>query len=318
MTTRREFLKATAAFTLAGCANPPATKKDAPVVDTHLHCFAGKNDSRFPYHRNGPYQPEAPATPQRLLELMDGAGVTYAIVVHPEPYQDDHRYLEYCLEVGRGRLKGTCLFFAGRSQGMADLVKRLPIVAARIHAYAPERLPPFGKPELRELWRQIADLGIAVQIHLEPRYAPGFEPLIKEFPQTTVIIDHLGRPLQGTPEEHAVVIGWGKLKNTLIKLSAFQPETQYPHRDITPAIRGPDDLRRRVRREGDGRKLPGRPRAGALLHQPLLRRRSGEGPRRHRRAALPTFFVVANGRKAPSPSSGPPGATRRAFRRPIL
>ena len=130
------------------------------------------------------------------------------------------------------------------------LVKRNPgkIVAARIHAYAPERLPPFGKPELRELWRQIADLGIAVQIHLEPRYAPGFEPLIKEFPQTTVIIDHLGRPLQGTPEEHAVVIGWGKLKNTLIKLSAFQPETQYPHRDITPAIRaladayGPDRM----------------------------------------------------------------------------
>jgi predicted TIM-barrel fold metal-dependent hydrolase len=179
---------------------------------------------------------------------MEGAEVDYAIVVHPEPYQDDHRYLEHCLDVGRGRLKGTCLFFAGQPDGMDDLVKRLPIVAARIHAYAPERLPPFGKLELRALWRRIADLGIMVQLHFEPRYAPGFDSLIREFPSTTVILDHLGRPLQGTPEEHAVVLGWAKLKNTVIKLSAFSPRTQYPHRDVAPVIRaladayGPDRM----------------------------------------------------------------------------
>ena len=248
MATRREFLKATAAITLAGCAAPQGKKGAAPVVDTHLHCFAGKDDPKFPYHANAPYKPDAPATPQRLLELMDGAGVDRAIVVHPEPYQDDHRYLDHCLAVGKGRLKGTCLFFAGRSEKMADLVKRLPIVAGRIHAYNPERLPPFGKPELRALWKQIADLGLMVQLHFEPRHAPGFEPLIREFPGTTVIVDHLGRPLQGTPEEHAVVVGWGKLKNTVIKLSAFAPSSQYPHRDIAPSVRrladafGPDRM----------------------------------------------------------------------------
>ena len=43
-----------------------------------------------------------------------------------------------------------------------------------------------------------------MQLHLEPRYAPGFEPLIREF-RTPVIIDHLGRPFQGTPREHAVL-----------------------------------------------------------------------------------------------------------------
>lgn len=244
MTTRREFLKSTAALALL----PAMKQAAAPVVDTHLHCFAGKDSPTFPYHANAPYRPEAPATPERLLELMKGAGVDRAIVVHPEPYQDDHRYLEHCLEVGKGKLKGTCLFFAGRDEGMNDLVKRLPIVAARIHAYAPERMPPFGKPELRALWKRIADLGLMVQLHFEPKHAPGFEPLIQEFPGTTVLIDHLGRPMQGTPEEHAVVVGWGKLKNTVIKLSAFQPDTQYPHRDIAPSIRaladayGPDRM----------------------------------------------------------------------------
>lgn len=220
-------------------ASPP---NRPPVIDTHLHCFAGANDERFPYHERAPYRPEAAATPEHLLACMDGAGVDYAIVVHPEPYQDDHRYLEHCLKVGGERLKGTCLFFADRPgsiDGLEPLVKRLPgqIVAARVHAYAPERLPPFGRPELRNLWKRAADLGLAMQLHFEPRYAPRFEPLIREFRETTVIVDHMGRPFQGTPEEHEVVIGWSRLPNTILKIASVPQKTSYPHRDIGPVIR---------------------------------------------------------------------------------
>ncbi len=211
------------------------------VVDTHLHCFAG-NDSRFPYHRRAPYRPDAVASPEHLLKCMDGAGVDYAIVVHPEPYQDDHRYLEHCLDVGGDRLKGTCLFFADRpglSTGMRSLLERNAgrIVAARVHAYAPGRLPPFGSRELHELWRTATDLGLAVQLHFEPRYAPGFEPLIRKFTQTTVIIDHLGRPMQGTPEEHDVVVRWSRFPNTIMKVSSLPDQNKYPHRDVAPVIR---------------------------------------------------------------------------------
>lgn len=91
------------------------------VVDTHLHCFAGSSDTRFPYHPRAPYRPDAAAPPELLLQRMDGAGVDRAIVVHPEPYQDDHRYLEHCLEVGGERLKGTCLFFADRPASIARM-----------------------------------------------------------------------------------------------------------------------------------------------------------------------------------------------------
>jgi len=211
------------------------------VVDTHLHCFAGE-DPRFPYHARAPYRPADPASPEHLLRCMDGASVDFAIVVHPEPYQDDHRYLAHCLDVGGGRLKGTCLFFADRpgfAIGMQSLVKanRDRIVAARIHAYAPDRLPPFGTRELRQLWKTAADLGLAIQLHFEPRYAPGFEPLIREFRDTTVIIDHLGRPMQGTIEEHDVVVGWSRFPNTVMKVSSLPDQTSYPHRDVAPVIR---------------------------------------------------------------------------------
>jgi predicted TIM-barrel fold metal-dependent hydrolase len=243
---RREFLLSTAATSLgvtqlASTADSSAKAASrSPIVDCHVHCFAGRNDARFPYHPRGPYQPEAAATPQHLLKAMSEGGIDYAIIVHPEPYQDDHRYLEYCLNVGKGRLRGTCLFFANQPASVAkmpELVKRLPIVAARIHAYAPDRLPPFGKPELREFWKTASDLGIAVQLHFEPRFAAGFEPLIKEFSSTTVIIDHLGRPFPGTPEDHERVVQWAKLKNTVMKLSAIPPQDTYPHRDIRPVIK---------------------------------------------------------------------------------
>jgi predicted TIM-barrel fold metal-dependent hydrolase len=120
---------------------------------------------------------------------------------------------------------------------LPNLVKRLPIVAVRIHAYAPERLAPFGRPELRDLWTRAGELGIAVQIHFEPRYAARFEPYIREFSDTKVIIDHLGRPFQGTPDEYAVVLRWSRFKNTVMKLSAAPAPETYPHRQIGPIIR---------------------------------------------------------------------------------
>lgn len=241
MPTRREFIAAASALAIveqpAYAGRPP---ERTPVVDTHLHCFAGKDNDKFPYHKDGPYKPDDAATPELLLTCMKEAGVDYAIVVHPEPYQDDHRYLEHCLAVGKGKLKGTCLFFADREDTPAKikaLAKKVPLVAARVHAYQADRLPPFGKPELKALWKAAADAGIAVQLHFEPKYAEGFEPYIKEFKDTRVFIDHMGRPFQGTEKEYAVVLTWAKFDNVVMKLSAVPNKGMYPHRDPQPVVK---------------------------------------------------------------------------------
>ncbi|MEZ6110591.1 MAG: amidohydrolase family protein [Pirellulaceae bacterium] len=259
---RRHFIRSSAAATggalAASCDTGPlaglawadeSNSADMPRVDTHLHCFAGDRDERFPYHARAPYKPAEAATPEHLLHCMDGARIDYAIVVHPEPYQDDHRYLEHCLQIGKGRLKGTLLLFADRPGSVAklpELAKRLDVVATRVHAYAPDRLPPFGKPELRDYWRAATEAGLAMQLHFEPRWAEGFEPLIADFRDTRVIIDHLGRPLQGTPDEHERVIRWARFPNTVMKISSLPETRSYPHRDIRPIVKrlveayGPD------------------------------------------------------------------------------
>ncbi len=241
--TRRRVLQLGAAASLTAIAPAAPAQVDgqpAPRVDAHLHFFAGNSDSRFPYHERAPYQPDAAATPEHLLRCMQDGGVDYAIVVHPEPYQDDHRYLEHCLAVGKGKLKGTLLLFADREGSLAkmpELCRKLSPVSVRVHAYAPDRLPPFGQASLRRLWTTAGEHGLAVQLHFEPRYAPGFEPLIREFAKTRVIVDHMGRPFQGTPQEHAVVLRWARFENTVMKLSAIPEPRMYPHRDIAPIIR---------------------------------------------------------------------------------
>ena len=239
---RRNWIQGSAGAVAAmAIGKAQAVQASAPVVDTHLHCFGG-TDSKFPYHPRAPYRPANAAPPQHLLKCMDDGGVDFAVVVHPEPYQDDHRYLEHCLHIGGERLKGTCLFFSDRPgsvEKMKPLVENNPgqIVAARLHAYAPDRLPPFGTQELRRLWQTATDLGLAMQLHFEPRYAPALEPLVREFRKTTVVIDHLGRPMQGTVKEHDVVVAWSRFPNTVMKVSALPDQNKYPHRDVRPIVR---------------------------------------------------------------------------------
>ena len=78
------------------------------LVDTHVHLF---DPTRFPYHPSATYQPK-PETLDDYAKAVPGIGLDHAIVVHPEPYQDDHRYLEYCFqnEPRKGFFKGTVLF----------------------------------------------------------------------------------------------------------------------------------------------------------------------------------------------------------------
>ena len=72
----------------------PALAATRPLVDTHIHLFAD-DQKRFPFHRSAVYKPK-PEPVEPYAQFVVKAGIDHAIIVHPEPYQDDHSYLEYC------------------------------------------------------------------------------------------------------------------------------------------------------------------------------------------------------------------------------
>jgi predicted TIM-barrel fold metal-dependent hydrolase len=229
-----------------------AARPKGILVDTHIHLF---DPQKFAYHPNATYRPPA-QTLDSYARFVREAKIDHAIIVHPEPYQDDHRYLEYCFlhEPFKGFFKGTCLFDPVAPETparMEALVKRLPgrIVALRIHENQNPNKPPTTSGAIRDrdmrspatlaAWRKAHSLGLAIQMHFVPCYAPQIRVLASELQEMPVILDHLGRYGEGTPAEFEEVLKLAELPRVYMKYSAvrYSSKQDYPHRDARPFVR---------------------------------------------------------------------------------
>ena len=185
---------------------------------------------RFPFHSRATYKPDAatfPADPlatyQRHLKEF---GIDKAVVVQPEPYGDDHSLVLDCLRrAPASQLKATSLFYPkdpAAPKKLAALVKKEPrIVATRIHAHRGKEMyvESFSAPYVRALWKQAADLGVIMELHIGPNYARQAGAAIRAFPGCKVLIDHMAEPKLGNPYEFADVLELAKLPNVYMKLS---------------------------------------------------------------------------------------------------
>jgi predicted TIM-barrel fold metal-dependent hydrolase len=248
MLTRRQVLGASlAAFPALGATRPEGT-----LVDTHVHLF---DPQRFPYAPTGTYQPP-PQPLEAYVKFAAEARIDHTVIVHPEPYQDDHRYLEYCFahEPSPGFFKGTCLFdpiAPNTPARMEALAKKHPgrIVALRIHEMHKPGTPSSNAPAIKDrdmhdpgmkvTWRKVQSLGMGIQMHFLPYYAPQIGELAAQFPDVPVILDHLARAGQGTPEEYAGVLKLARYPKVYMKYSAIQysSKQKYPYADAKPLVR---------------------------------------------------------------------------------
>ena len=235
------------------------------IIDTHVHLFSS-DLQRFPFSTNAPYRPAA-APLEPYLAFLRESKIDGAILVHPEPYQDDHSYLEYCFahESKKGLFKGTCLFdpvAPDTPARMEALVKRNPgrIVALRIHEVAAPGSAPthsgaitsrdMRDPAMSRTWAKAQELGLAIQMHFLPYYAPQIGELARRHPGIPIILDHLGRAGIGTSEEYKEVLALGKLPHTYMKISGlgYSSKEKAPFRDVRPMVMrayqafGPDRL----------------------------------------------------------------------------
>jgi predicted TIM-barrel fold metal-dependent hydrolase len=244
---RREWVAGALAAAALGASRPREV-----LVDSHVHLF---DPQKIPYHPSATYQP--PAAPlEAYVQFAREAKIGHTIIVHPEPYQDDHRYLEYCFEhePSRGFFKGTCLFdpiAADTPARMQALVKKLPdrIVALRIHENLAAGKPPttsgpirdrdLNHPAMKETWRAAHSLGLAIQMHFIPRFAPQIGALAAQFRDMPVILDHLARAGQGTPAEYEQVLGLAQYPRVYMKYSGvgYSSKQEYPYADAKPTVR---------------------------------------------------------------------------------
>ncbi|MBI3680312.1 MAG: amidohydrolase family protein [Acidobacteria bacterium] len=240
-----------------------AGRPQGVLIDTHIHLF---EPQRFPYHPNATYKP--PAEPlESYSAFVKSARIDHTVIIHPEPYQDDHRYLEYCFanEPSPGFFKGTCLYDPidpRTPRRMEELVRKHPnrIAGLRIHVNRARNAPPstsgairdrdLGHPQMKKTWAAAHKLGLAIQMHFIPCWASHIGELATEFRDTPVILDHLARAGQGTPAEYEDVLKLARLPKVYMKFSGvgYSSRQDHPHRDAQPLVRraydafGPDRM----------------------------------------------------------------------------
>jgi predicted TIM-barrel fold metal-dependent hydrolase len=261
MISRRQSIAVMASAASAWAARPAGV-----LIESHVHLFAG-DPVHFPYSPASYKPPPEPV--EEYVKFATQAKIAHAVIVHPEPYQDDHRYLEYAFskEPFPGFFKGTCLFDpidANTPKRMQALVRANPgrIVALRIHEVSPSGTPPtktglisgrdLRDPQMLITWRAAHALGLSIQMHFIPCYAPQIGELAAKFRDMPIILDHLARPGQGTPQEYEQVLQLAKLPRVVMKYTNTGVEsaskTPYPHLDAKPLVKrvyeafGPDRI----------------------------------------------------------------------------
>ena len=202
------------------------------IIEWNAHLFS-RNQDRYPFHPRASYIPDA----SRLLDdpladylaRMKRDGIDRAVLVHPEPYGDDHRLVLDALQREPDRFFGTCLLYPddpAAPEKLATLVAAEPrLVAVRFHATRAsagyQYLEGFDDAGVRALWDQAAALGLIVELHIGPDYAASAAEAIRDFPAVPVLIDHLGEPGFGAAEQYDDVLALARFDNVFMKLSGL-------------------------------------------------------------------------------------------------
>ena len=200
------------------------------IIEWNAHMFSA-DTTRYPFHPQAVYTPAADqfsADPLGdYIARLDQYGIDRAVLVHPEPYGDDHRLVLDCLQREPSRFKATALFYphdAAAPAKLRDLVAQAPdIVALRFHAHRGKEqyLNSFDDPGVVALWRSAAELGLIVELHIGPNYARQVTARIADCPNTPVLIDHLAEPHMGTGVEFADVLELANFDHVYMKLSGL-------------------------------------------------------------------------------------------------
>ena len=247
MVTRRKFIATTlgagVALAAGGCATQPAGKRT--IVDAQVHLWKA-NGPDYPWVAGAKPQLPEPFTVERILPLMDEAGVDRVVIV-PPGLNDVNTY---ALEAARRYPKrfavmGRIPLEDPKSAALLPRWKDQPgMLGVRVTFNTPTALKWLSDGTADWFWPAAEKAGLPVMflafgnVHL-------FEPIAKRHPGLPLIIDHLGvnTPIAKDPERMAKSIGdavaLARYPNVGIKMSnlanaTFEP---YPFRDLEPHLK---------------------------------------------------------------------------------
>ena len=97
------------------------------------------------------------------------------------------------------------------------------LVAFRFHAHEGKQnyLDSFSDTNVRKLWRTAGEFGLIIKLHIGPDSAGQVAGLAREFPEFTVLVDHMAEAQYGSGPEFSDTIRLSELDNVYMKLSGL-------------------------------------------------------------------------------------------------
>ncbi|MEO8465514.1 MAG: amidohydrolase family protein [Gammaproteobacteria bacterium] len=174
-----------------------------PMFDTHAHILSA-DTARYPPSAEGRVSTTPPYPVEQLLADMETNGVSHACAV-----QRFHYYFvdnAYVLDASRPRAERLCpvVMLDGldgkASAQLRSLAKRQRIGALRLATLHHTRYDTawLNAPSTMRLWEEAAKLSLPVCVigyvrHL-PYNLPALGMLAEMYPDTPIVVDHLGLP----------------------------------------------------------------------------------------------------------------------------
>jgi predicted TIM-barrel fold metal-dependent hydrolase len=246
MLSRRNFINTTlaagAALATEGTQQAMAQSKRT-IVDAQVHLWKAESDDWKWVPGRKPQLPE-PFTIEKLLPLMDEAGVDRVVIVPPSWPGDRN---DYGLEAARRYPNRFAVM--GRIPLHPDSAKLLPkwreqpgMVGIRL-TFMREQAVNLTNGAADWFWPAAEKAGLPVMF-LAPDNIPKFAPIAERHPGLNLIIDHMSL-MQETAAERRIpraidaVVALAKYPNVSVKLSSAPTYSMegYPWRDMSEPIK---------------------------------------------------------------------------------
>jgi predicted TIM-barrel fold metal-dependent hydrolase len=239
---RRTFLKAGAFGRFAFGQNTGSSMDN--YIDAHVHVWTDdlKKYPLAPGFAQADMKPRR-FLPEDILRLGRPSGMTRIALVQMSYYGFDNSYMLDAIRRRPDTFRGIAVIDSNDKDPAAKMLELKP------HGVRGFRLTPrpgegsswLDTKGYDEMFRCGAQEHLAMCPLIDPNLLPSVDRICSRFPETTVVVDHLGRiGLHATREEDIKnLCGLSRHRHVKVKVSAFYGlgAKKPPHLDLAPLIR---------------------------------------------------------------------------------
>ncbi len=201
------------------------------IVDTHVHIW--EISDKYPIGPTAPTwnsYPDEPGTAEELLADMDAEGVDWTVLVQTSWSTWDNGYIADSVVRYPDRFIGHGLIDPqdpDNAEQVRYWVRERGLVGFRLHPmyYPDEKI--LLTEQNGPMWEEIAALNAIIQFHLRPEDADQVAAIARRYPNTVLILDHMGYPQIDRPlADYQPILDLARFDNVFFKLSDVAGRSQ--------------------------------------------------------------------------------------------